>query len=51
MYFDKVFGLLKYTVLQMSVTIFWDIAPHSLFQGTYHLHLQGRKLAEQVARQ
>jgi hypothetical protein len=39
------------SVVVMNVTIFWDIAPTSpyvnwRFGGTYHLHLQGRKLAE-----
>jgi hypothetical protein len=38
--------------LFFNVTIFWDIASCSTyvnlrFEGTYHLHLQGRKLAEQ----
>jgi hypothetical protein len=36
----------------MNVAIFWDIAPYSpnmnrRFGGTYRLHVQGRKLAEQ----
>jgi hypothetical protein len=36
----------------MNVAIFWAIAPCSAyvnkrFGGTYHLHLQGRKSAEQ----
>jgi hypothetical protein len=36
----------------MDVAIFWDIAPcgpyvNLCFRGTYHLHLQSRKSAEQ----
>jgi hypothetical protein len=36
----------------MKVVFFWDTAPCSpyvnrCFRGTYHLHLQGRKSAEQ----
>jgi hypothetical protein len=35
----------------MKIVIFWDIASciaymNGLFGGTYHLHLQGRKSAE-----
>jgi hypothetical protein len=38
--------------LVLNVAIFWDIAPcgpyvKRIFGGTYQLHLQGRKSAEQ----
>jgi hypothetical protein len=40
------------TAVAMNAAIFWDIAPCSpyverRFRGTYHLHLQGKELAEQ----
>jgi hypothetical protein len=36
----------------INIAIFWDIAPcipyvNQRFGGTYHLHLQGQKSAEQ----
>jgi hypothetical protein len=39
----------------MNAAIFWDIAQcnpyvNRLFGGTYHLHIQGRKSAEQETR-
>jgi hypothetical protein len=40
------------TAVDRNVAIFWDMAPCSFyvirnFEGTYQLHLQGRKLVEQ----
>jgi hypothetical protein len=47
-----VVGFEVFTVVVMKTAIFWDIALCSLymnwhFEGTYHLHLQGRKSAEE----
>jgi hypothetical protein len=48
----KVLGFEVLTAAVLTVSVFWDIAPCSLyvdecFGGTYHLDPQGRKSTEQ----
>jgi hypothetical protein len=54
MYYLSIYLFLGETLVHFKVNIFWDtrIAPcgtyvNRRFRGMYHLHLQGRKSAEQ----